>query len=290
MLTDLLSLMWLPFLASLIHAFILGYLGLHVIAREVIFVDIALAQVAALGTTSALLFGYDLDDPAAYWMSLGFTVLGAAIFALSRTKERRVSQEAVIGVVYAVAAAAAILLVDRIPHGAEQIKAILVGSILTVTPATTVKAAVLYGAVGLFHWFARRPFFLISSNPDEAHRRGLAVRWWDFLFYASFGVVVTSAVRIAGVLLVFAYLIVPALAGIAWGTRWGTRLALGWGLAAGVSLAGMVASAWLDIPTGATIVCVFGLALAAVWVATAISRAATSRATGREPARAVTRR
>ena len=165
MLTDLVSLMWLPFLACLIHTFILGYLGLHVIAREVIFVDIALAQVAALGTTSALLFGYDLEDPAAYWMSLGFTVLGAAIFALSRTKERRVSQEAVIGVVYAVSAAAAILLVDRVPHGAEQIKAILVGSILTITPATAVKTAILYTGVGLLHWIARGPFFLISTDP-----------------------------------------------------------------------------------------------------------------------------
>jgi zinc/manganese transport system permease protein len=172
--------------------------------------------------------------------------------------------------------------VDRAPHGAEHIKAILVGSILTVTPATVAKTAVLYAAVGLFHWWARKRFFLISTNPEEAQRRGLAVRWWDFLFYASFGVVVTSAVRIAGVLLVFAYLIVPALAGIAWGTRWGSRLALGWSLAAFVSLAGIVASAYFDIPTGATIVCVFGVALAAVWTVTALGRVATPRRGERE--------
>src|SRR5712691_7103720 len=277
MLTDIASLMWLPLLACLTHTFILGYLGLHVIAREVIFVDIALAQVAALGTTAAFLFGYDLESTIAYWISLGFTLVGAAIFAFSRTRERRVSQEAVIGVVYAVSAAAAILLVDRAPHGAEHIKAILVGSILTVTPMTVLRTAVLYAAVGLFHWLARRHFFLISTDPEEAHRRGLAVRWWDFLFYASFGVVVTSAVRIAGVLLVFAFLIVPGLAGVAWGMRWGSRLALGWSVSASVSLLGIVASAYFDIPTGATIVCVFSLALVAVWSIMALVRPAAAR-------------
>ncbi len=290
MLTDLVSLMWLPFVACLILTFIHGYLGLHVIAREVIFVDIALAQIAALGTTAAYLFGHDVDTTVAYWMSLGFTLAGAAIFALTRTRERRVPQEAVIGVVYAVSAAAAILLLDRAPHGIEQIKAMLVGSLLTVTPHTVVKTGALYGAIGLFHWFARKPLFLISTDPDEAHRRGLAVRWWDFLFYASFGVVVTSSVRIAGVLLVFAYLIVPALAGVAWGTRWGSRLALGWSLSVAVSLAGMVLSAYFDIPTGAAIVTLFGVALAAVWTVMAVTRPDVAQEPDREAAEAFTRR
>jgi zinc/manganese transport system permease protein len=186
----------------------------------------------------------------------------------------------VIGVVYAVSAAAAILLVDRAPHGVEHIKAILVGSLLTVTPAQVAKTALLYAAVGLFHGWARRPFVLISTDPDAAHRRGLAVRWWDFLFYGSFGVVVTSSVRIAGVLLVFAYLIVPGLAGMAWGAPWRARLLFGWSLAAGVSLAGIIISAYVDIPTGATIVCVFGLALVAVWMVALCKRSATARATG----------
>jgi zinc/manganese transport system permease protein len=290
MLTDLVSLMWLPFLACLILTFIHGYLGLHVIAREVIFVDIALAQIAALGTTAAYLVGYDPETTLAYWMSLGFTLAGAAIFALTRTRERRVPQEAVIGVVYAVSAAAAILLLDRAPHGIEQIKAMLVGSLLTVTPRVVAKTGLLYAVIGLFHWFVRRPLFLISTDSDEAHRRGLAVRWWDFLFYASFGVVVTSSVRIAGVLLVFAYLIVPGLAGVAWGTRWRSRLALGWSLSATVSLAGMVLSAYFDIPTGATIVTLFGVALVAVWTVIGLARTATVKEPGREAAEAFPRR
>jgi zinc/manganese transport system permease protein len=148
----------------------------------------------------AFLFGYDLDSAMAYGTSLGFTLAGAAILAGTRTRERHVSQEAVIGVVYAVSAAAAILLVDRAPHGVEHIKAMLVGSLLTVTPVQVAKTAELYGAVGLFHWWARRPFILISTDPAAAYARGIAVRWWDFFFYASFGVVVTSSVRIAGVL------------------------------------------------------------------------------------------
>src|SRR5260370_7802738 len=135
MLTDYLGLMWLPFLACLILTLIHGSLGLHVLSREVVFVDIALAQVAALGSTAASLVGYDLDTAVAYWMSLGFTLAGAAVVALTRTRERRVPQEAVIGVVYAVSAAAAILPLDRAPHGLDQIKAILVGSPLTLPPS-----------------------------------------------------------------------------------------------------------------------------------------------------------
>jgi zinc/manganese transport system permease protein len=274
MLTALASLLWPPLLACLILTFIHGYLGMHVLAREVIFVDIALAQVAALGTTVAFLFGYDLDSAMAYGTSLGFTLVGAAILAGTRMHERYVSQEAVIGVVYAVSAAA-ILLVDRAPHGVEHIKAMLVGSLLTVTPVQVAKTAGLYGTVGLFHWWARRPFILISTDPAAAYARGIAVRWRDFLFYASFGVVVTSSVRIAGVLLVFAYLIVPGLAGMAWGVQWRAQLLFGWSLATGVSLAGIVISASLDSPTGATIVCVFGLALVDAWIVAAWKRLPT---------------
>jgi zinc/manganese transport system permease protein len=172
-----------------------------------------------------------------------------------------VSQEAVIGVVYAVSAAAAILLVDRVPHGAEHLRSMLVGSILTVRGPDVATVAGLYAAVGVFHWLCRRPFFLISTDPATAFRDGRRVRWWDFLFYASFGLVVTSSVRVAGVLLVFSYLIVPALAGIAVGGPISTRLMVGWAFGTGVSVLGMLASAFLDLPTGATVACMFGLAL-----------------------------
>jgi zinc/manganese transport system permease protein len=265
MATDLLSLMWVPFLMCLVLTGIHAYLGLHVIAREVVFVDIALAQIAALGATTAILAGFDIESRVAYLFALGATLLGALVLALTRSRERRVSQEAVIGVVYAVSSAAAILLVDRAPHGAEHLRSMLVGNILTVRGAHVADVALLYAAIGCVHWWCRQPFFLISTDPDDAFRRGWRVRCWDFLFYATFGVVVTSSVRVAGVLLVFSYLIVPALAGIAVGGSMSRRLLIGWGFGTVVSVLGMLASAVFDLPTGATVVCTFGLTLLGWW-------------------------
>ncbi len=264
MTSDLLSLMWIPFLMCLVLTGIHAYLGFHVIAREVVFVDIALAQIAALGATAAFLLDFDLETWESYAVALGFTMLGALVLALTRSRERHVSQEAVIGVVYAVSAAAAVLLADRSPHGAEHLRGMLVGSILSVRGSEVLKVAVLYAVIGLFHWLCREPFFLISTDPAAAYRDGWRVRGWDFLFYASFGVVVTSSVRIAGVLLVFSYLIVPALAAIVVGGRMRTRLIVGWAFGSAVSMVAMLASAALDLPTGATVVCAFGLILLAL--------------------------
>ena len=197
------------------------------------------------------------------------------MLALTRSPARTVSQEAVIGVVYAVSAAAAVLLSDRAPHGAEHLRGMLVGSILSVRIEDVAAVALLYTAVGVLHWLCRRPFLLISIDPAAAYREGWRVRWWDFLFYASFALVVTSSVRIAGVLLVFSYLIVPALAGILSGGSLAVRLLTGWAFGAAVSAMAMVASAVLDLPTGATVVCAFGLALVVWWP--------LARALGRSP-------
>src|SRR5207253_5017977 len=230
--------MWVPFLMCLVLTGIHAYLGVHVIAREVVFVDIALAQIAALGATAAFLFGYELDTWESYASGLGFTILGALVLALTRSRERRVSQEAVIGVVYAVSSAGAVLLADRAAHGIEHIRAMLVGSLLSVRGPEVFKVAVLYALIGTLHWLCRKPFFLISTDPDAAYAQGWRVRLWDLLFYASFGVVVASSVRIGGVLLVFSYLIVPALAAVILGGSVGTRLLVGWAFGTGVSVLG----------------------------------------------------
>ncbi|HET9491139.1 MAG TPA: iron chelate uptake ABC transporter family permease subunit [Methylomirabilota bacterium] len=259
--SDLLALLWAPFLMCLVLTGIHAYLGIHVIAREVVFVDIALAQIAALGATAAFLVGIPLEAWGSYATGLAATLLGAVILALSRARQRQVSQEAVIGVVYAVSTAAAILLIDRAPHGSEHLRAMLVGNILAVNGADVVKVAALYAVVGAFHWLWRRQFVLITLSPEAAFREGWNVRLWDFIFYASFGVVVTSSVRVAGVLLVFSYLIVPALAGTVLGGRLSTRLAIGWAFGTAVSILGVAGSAILDTPTGATVVCAFGLSL-----------------------------
>ncbi len=265
-----LEFLWIPFLACLVLTGIHVYLGLHVLARGVIFVDLALAQVAALGITVAFLAGHPIQSDAAYWYALAFTVGGALLFSVSRMRRAPIPQEAIIGIVYAVSAAAAVLVVDRAPQGSEHIKQLLVGSILTVTPKEVGALAILYAVVGVVHWAVRRPLLQISFDPEAALREERWIRWWDFLFYASFGFVVTSSVRIAGVLLVFSYLIVPAVVAALVTRQVGTRLAIGWAVGALVSVLGLAASYAWDLPTGATVVATFGALLGAVAVALGI--------------------
>ncbi len=259
---DFVAIMALPAIASLVLVTIHAYLGIHVLARGVIFVDLALAQIAALGSTVALLMGMDLHSTGAYLWSLGFTLFGAALFAASRTKLKEIPQEAIIGVSYAVASSAAILALNQAPHGAEHIKELLVGSILWTGPADLLEIVLIYGALGWFHWRFRKRFLEISFDQEGAVERGVPVRRWDFLFYASFGLVVTSSVRIAGVLLVFSFLIVPALIGILFGSGLRSRLFVGWAIGWLVSVVGCSLSYLGDLPTGATVVCTFGVALA----------------------------
>ncbi|MBI4055468.1 MAG: metal ABC transporter permease [Elusimicrobia bacterium] len=250
-------LLW-PTLACLVLTGIHAYLGLHVVERGVIFVDLSLAQVAALGTTLAFLAGLGLHSSGAYFVSLGFTLFGAALFALTRAKKSKIPQEAIIGIVYAVSAAASIMIMDRSPEGTEHIKYILVGNLLAVSPQEVGKTAVLYAFIGCLHWTWRKPFFTISTHPEQARQEGYSLRLWDFLFYATFGLVVTSSVAMAGVLLVFSYLIIPSVAAILFSKRVGPRLLIGWGVGILGSLLGLWGSYWLDAPTGATIICMFG--------------------------------
>jgi zinc/manganese transport system permease protein len=256
--------LWVPFLACLVLTGIHVYLGLHVLARGIIFVDLALAQVAALGITVALLAGHPIQSAAAYWYALAFTLGGSFLFAISRTHRAPIPQEAIIGIVYAVSAAAAVLVVDRAPQGSEHIKQLLVGSILTVTLKEVGTLAILYGIVGAVHWAVRRPLLEISFDVPTALSKGRWIGWWDFLFYASFGFVVTSSVQIAGVLLVFSYLIVPAAIAALLARSITARLVIGWGFGFVVSVLGLVASAIWDLPTGATVVTTFGVFMAAV--------------------------
>ena len=256
----MIELLALPFVACLVLTGIHAYLGLHVLARGVIFVDLALAQIAALGLTVALLAGHPPASAAAYWYALAFAVAGGLVFAVTRVRRAPIPQEAIIGIVYAVSAALTVLVVDRAPQGAEHIKQLLVGSILTVSGADVAGLAGLYAGVGLVHWLARRPLLAISFASGDAG--GARVVGWDALFYASFALVVTSSVRVAGVLLVFAFLVVPAAIATLLARGVATRLALGWAAGGVVSAAGLLASYRWDLPTGATVVAAFGAALA----------------------------
>ena len=263
-----------PLAACLILPPLLVYLGLHVVRREVIFVDLALAQVATLGTCVGLIMGYGFNDRSTFWISLGVTFLGAAFFSWSRSTEKGpVPQEAIIGITFVVAAAGVILLLSRVAGGKEELEHLLTGDILNVTGAEVGQRTVIFLLLAAFYAAFHKRFALISSDPAAAFAQGLKVRLWDFLFYAAFALVVVSFVRVAGVLLTFAYLIVPAVCGVMLAHHWMRRLAIGWVTAAAASLIGLSASYWLDLPTGAAIVCACGLLLVVVRVLVVLRRA-----------------
>jgi zinc/manganese transport system permease protein len=253
--------MFWPIVACILLPWLLVYLGLHVVQRGIIFIDIAMAQMASLGICVAVLFHVDLASWTTFAIALGFTLLGAAVFSITGKRTSPIPQEAVIGIAYVVAAAAAVLLLSRAAEGDEQIKQMLVGNILLVTPLEVWKCFGLFALVGILHFVLRRNFLLVSYDRDGAYEKGLRVRWWDFLFYAAFGLVVTSFVRIAGVLLVFSYLIVPAVCGINLAGSLGRRLLIGWLVALLGGVGGLFFSFWWDLPSGAAIVCTFGALL-----------------------------
>src|SRR5438105_7699594 len=242
--------LWPAFLVAVCLVGIHVYFGIQVLARQVIFVDLALAQIAALGATVAFMLGHSAQSPATYGYSLSFTLLAAVLLAFTRAWGTRVPQEALIGVIYVVAAAAAILLIDRAPQGAEHLKQILTGNILTSGLNDAAVIVPLYLAIGLLHWLLR----------DRLTGAGSFA--WDFVFYASFGIVVTSSVALAGVLLVFSFLIIPASIGVLYARTPGRQLVIGWIAGTITSAAGLALSFAFDLPTGATMVCTFGGVLA----------------------------
>lgn len=258
---EFLSVMGPALAASLLLSAVFVYFGIHIVRRGVIFVDLALAQVAAMGSTVAFLLGYPLEGQGAHGFSLAFAFLGATVFTLTRAREEAVPQEAIIGIVYAFAAAATVLLVDKAPHGAEHIKYLLVGNILWISWKTIVQLTAVILVTGLLHLFFRRYFLLVSFDPEKARKEGISIRFWDLLFYLSLAWVVTASVQTAGVLLIFSFLIVPAVCGLLSSGGFVGSLWVGWLVAAGVSLAGSFLSYGWDLPTGATIICVFGITL-----------------------------
>jgi zinc/manganese transport system permease protein len=259
--SGLYELMAAPFAACVVIVGIHAYLGMHVIQRRVIFVDLALAQIAALGATFGFLLGLSPHGSSAYLFSLGFAVVGAAIFAVTRMRHEKIPQEAIIGIVYAVAMAMAILVADRAPEGAEHIKETLVGSLLWVTWPTVAKTALVYALVGAVHITLRKRFFQISFDLDQAYEEGRWVRLWDFIFYITFAFVITISVAISGVLLVFSFLVIPAVIAALFADRIGARLAIGWIVGIAACLVGLVSSYRFDTPTGPTLVASLGIAL-----------------------------
>jgi zinc/manganese transport system permease protein len=261
---DLFDVLKWPLLAVLVLPWLLVYLGLHIVQRQIIFVDLALAQVAALGTCLSILFGHDVHDWQSYAFSFGFTLVGAIIFTLTHTQKHRVPQEALIGIIYVVAAAAGILVLNQSAGGKEELQRSLIGELLVVTPGEIARTLALFVVIGVVHYVFRRQFLAITFAPESAAAQGISVRWWDFFFYVLFGVVVTSFVHLGGVLLVFTYLIVPAVCATYLAESLKARMLIGWLVATGASVLGLAVTAKADWPIGSTIVCSLGLFLVAV--------------------------
>ncbi len=258
----MLDLMIPPIVAALVILSIHAYLGLHVIAREVIFVDLAFAQIAALGTTVALLMGIELGTTMSLMFALGFTLIGSLIFSFTRMEDSPVPQESIIGITYVVASAAVILLAGLTAEGAEHVRETLTGALIWVGWPTIIRMAVVYAAVGAFHVIFRRQLLRVSFHADHANR----VKLWDFLFYMSFGVVISFSVEVAGVLMVFSSLVIPAVIAFLYTNRFMAALLIAWVAGTIAIVAGIGASFRWDLPTGPLLVCVFGgvLVLAAM--------------------------
>jgi len=249
------SFMWPALVACTILAGIHTYFGYHVVRRGVIFVDLSLSQIAALGTSVALLFGWGENAPAqTYIMSLGFTLAGAVLFAVLRKSKNIVPLEALIGITYAGAIAISLLVLEKSATGTEHIKEMLVGTILTVSWHDTLQLGLVAGAVGIAHFLLRKTFFLISENPEVAENKSLKLWWWDIIFYATFGIVVTSSVKIAGVLLIFSLLIIPAVAAALNVSKAMHRVIFGWLFGTIGCLLGLEMSLRFDCAAGPAVI------------------------------------
>ncbi len=256
----ILELMAAPFAECLVLVAIHTYLGIHVLKRRVIFVDLALAQIAALGTTVGFIFGIMPETAGALIFSLGFTFVGAAVFSITRFRHEKVPQEAVIGLTYAISCALAVLVVEK-TQGAEHLKDILVGNLLWVKWSDVATAAVVYSVIGIVHYVFRKKFLLISEDPDAAYKAGMSVRAWDFLFYLTFGAVIAFSTRVAGVLLVFVFLVAPAILAFLLTNRLWLQLVIGWTTGTVVTIMGLYLSWKLDLPSGPAVISFYGLAL-----------------------------
>jgi len=251
-----------PLTASVIILGLLGYLGIHVLKREIIFIDIALAQIAAVGATFAhVFFGRGEDSLAAYLTAFGFTVLASLFFSLVDRRIKNISHEAVIGVTYAIAASASLFILAMAAGGDVHVEHMLTGSILWAQWPDILSISILFGLVGLFHIIFRKRFIALSDKYGKESIRSNHDVWWDFLFYISMGLVITFSVKIAGVLVIFAFLIIPATFSAMFSGSWRSRITIAWAVGIFSIIAGLTLSYFLDFSCGPSVVSVLGLTL-----------------------------
>ena len=253
----MLDLMIPPIVAAMIILSIHAYMGLHVIGREVIFVDLAFAQIAALGSTVGLLMGIELGTTLSLLFALGFTLLGALLFSLTRMEKSVVPQEAIIGISFVLASAAVILIAGLTAEGAEHLRETMTGTLIWVGWNDIWRLAGVYTVLGVFHFVMRKRFLGVTFDPENADN----VKTWDFLFYVSFGVMISFSVEIAGVLMVFSALVIPAVIAFLYTNQFGRALLIAWAAGTVAIVGGIGTSFYFDIATGPLLVCTFGVVL-----------------------------
>lgn len=252
------------FAASVVILLILGYLGMHVLDREIIFIDIALAQISAVGAVFAhVVFGVSDEGFGAYIAGFLFTLGAAVFFSQIPRRISQIPQEAIIGVSYAIAAAAALFILALAAGGDVHLENMLTGSILWAKWPDVLICGVLFGGVAVFHYIFRKQFLQMTLCIKNKQKPNHKMAWWDFAFYASMGLVITFAVRIAGVLVIFAFLIIPATIACLMTSNWLKRLLVGWSMGLFAILLGLMFSFFGDFSCGPSIVTFLGLLLIA---------------------------
>ncbi|HEX9759230.1 MAG TPA: metal ABC transporter permease [Nitrospiria bacterium] len=253
----MLEILSIPFMrqaifASSILTFMLAYLGIHVVKRRIVFVDLAIAQLSAVGVAFAMLFDF---NPLVF--SLVFTLVGAGLLSIPEY-EKRIPQEAIMGIIYAVASAIAVLLIANIPHGEADILNLFFGNILGVTTQQLFVLLVVFGFVTFIHILFSKKFIQITETSTVDPSNKSHKRFWNLIFYLTLALVIAVAIRTAGVLLVFSTLVIPAVTALLFFQRFSHLVltALGIGLIA--TWTGFISSFQFDLPTGPTIVTALG--------------------------------
>jgi len=273
MMSQLVHILGLPFLMCLIIGAILGYFGIHVLKREVIFIDIAVAQVAAVGSLAAhLAFEAEENTLISHLFSLACVLLIAAFYAIARRKVIQISIEAVIGISYAITAAGAMFLIGIAP-GHAHAEEMLAGNLLWVTWDHIKLCLVVFTLVAFCLYIFRKPLLTISQDYEGAIAQGLQVVRWDFVFYALLGVVITVAVRVTGVVTVFSFLIIPATISALFSAHWGLRMFIALAAATVASLGGLLFAYFFDFSIGPAVALFLGAVLVVAALIVRLARA-----------------
>ncbi len=243
-------------IACLIMGFLLGYFGIHVVGRGIVFVDLALGQISSLGVALAEFLHYG-DD----WLPIIFTLLGAVLLSFIHTRDPRIKLEAIIGIIYVVASAVTVLIISKSAHGDADIQEVLFGALLTVSTAELVKLGIVFGVLALLHALFRNQVYRITERMQagELAKPEWKDQTWNFFFYLSIGLAIVFAVRIGGVLQVFSYLVVPAVSSLMVARRRWMIILVALFNAGVASLAGLWFSYTFDFPAGPAIVAMFGI-------------------------------